>query len=76
MNNTKRELGQVYKFMKYIYYRKTDAGRSWTIKKRNLDKYILFRNIYNTEGKNISEVVALPAFQGLGLGFGEAEAYA
>jgi hypothetical protein len=42
----------------------------------NLDKYIVFRNIYTIEGKNISEVVALPALQGLGLGFGEAEAYA
>jgi hypothetical protein len=27
MNNTRRELGQVYKFLKYIYYSRTDAGR-------------------------------------------------
>jgi hypothetical protein len=26
MNNTRRELGQVYKFLKYIYYSRTDAG--------------------------------------------------
>jgi hypothetical protein len=27
MNNTRRELGQVYKFLKYIYYRRTSAGK-------------------------------------------------
>jgi hypothetical protein len=35
MNNTKRELGQVYKFLKYIYYRRTDAIKRWKSMKRN-----------------------------------------
>jgi hypothetical protein len=35
-NESYKKGGQVYKFLKYIYYRRTDAGRKWTIKKKEL----------------------------------------